>query len=305
MPRMPLVAIAGVIWVLPMTVDSQAPAVEPPNNSHARHVNSRALDPAANDQAIEAFLREVRRGTARYAHPRDALRAGYRRIGGRFPAMGEHWVHTGVIMRGRFDPADPAILAYADIVGRPSLVGVAFAIPLAPGETPPLVAGASREWHEHNGSVADESVFAKHEHAMTAVASTRLAILHVWSELPNPAGTFATDNWALPFASVGLRVPAPISESAARALSLASGAADYYVTLLDLRDNERVFVSARLKEVEQRVLPIVAAVRSAGESRPEDLGTLEAIWAGTVSSLAERLGDRVAPLRPAAAAPAP
>lgn len=211
--------------------------------------------------------------------------------------MGEHWVHTGVILRGRLDPANPAILAYADIEGRPSLIGVAFAIPLAPGESPPLVAGEQREWHEHNGSVADESVFHNHDPAKPVAASTRLAILHVWSELSNPAGTFVTDNWALPFASLGLRAPAAIPVNAARALSLASGAADYYVTLLDLHGEEQDIVRAGLKEVEQRGRAMVTAARAVGELSAGDLGALDAMWLESVHSLEVALGDRIASLR--------
>jgi hypothetical protein len=297
--RLALAAIAGLFGGLSTSVNGQTLVIELPATPQARHASAQSGTPdsALNDHALELFLREVRRGTAQYAQPRQAVRAGYRRIGGRFPAMGEHWVHPGVVMRGRFDPAEPAILIYGELAGKPSLIGVAFAIPLRPGDTPPLVAGAPREWHEHNGSVADESVFGGHHHRTMASSETRLAILHVWTELPNPAGTFATDNWSLPFATVGLRAPAAIPENAARALSLATGAAGYYLTVLDLRDSERFLVSARLKEVEQRVQRMVAAARAEGELRPDDLVALEAMWVDAVRSLEDTLGGRVAPLR--------
>src|SRR5207247_3533808 len=51
----------------------------------------------------------------------------------------------------------------------------------------------------------------------------RLAVMHAWIWLDNPDGILATDNWALPYARLGLDVPRAISHSAARALALAAG----------------------------------------------------------------------------------
>ncbi|MGH7627661.1 MAG: hypothetical protein ACREOJ_20390 [Gemmatimonadaceae bacterium] len=41
-------------------------------------------------------------------------------------------------------------------------------------------------------------------------------MLHAWLWLPNPAGMFASDNWALPFVRAGVPVPLADPSAAAR-----------------------------------------------------------------------------------------
>jgi hypothetical protein len=65
----------------------------------------------------------------------------------------------------------------------------------------------------------------------------RIAVLHAWLWLDNPAGLFATDNWALPWHRLGIAAP-PGSDRpspAGHAAALASGGKDYVLTLLRLR----------------------------------------------------------------------
>lgn len=66
-------------------------------------------------------------------------------------------------------------------------------------------------------------------------AGTRVAVLHAWIWLDNPAGVFARDNWALPFARLGLAAPRQIPEQAARALALASGGDRFLAAALTRR----------------------------------------------------------------------
>lgn len=256
-------------------------------------------DADAADSAALAFRDLVRQGTARFADRNAAIRAGYRAVGGEFPAMGRHWVHPGVILRGKIEPDNPAILSYVEIKGAPVLVGVAFAIPLAPGEEPPLVAGRRREWHEHNGSVAEESLIKEHAHG-AGDGRTRLAILHVWSSVANPEGIFATDNWALPFIRAGLVVPDEIRPGAARAVALLSGGADYYATLMGGVHGRSGEVMRLMKTARQHVAGVVQGGESPSSLTSVQMEELERLWKRMVTALESVAGESAAPLRVAA-----
>ena len=69
--------------------------------------------------AAEDLMRTVREATAKYHDHDVAVADGYRRIGGDFPAMGEHWIQIGLLFGGRRDPARPEFLTYVTVAGRP------------------------------------------------------------------------------------------------------------------------------------------------------------------------------------------
>jgi hypothetical protein len=195
--------------------------------------------PAAGQErsdTVAAFLDAVRAATGKYRDRSVAIAAGYRKVGPDFPGMGEHWVQPGRLASGRFDPAEPPILTYVLIDGAPVLTGAAFAQPLGPHEAVPEF--PSRDaWHDHTGSVDEESLLiAPAGHAAAHVRSSpgpRLAMLHAWVWTENPDGVFAQDNWALPYARLGLTPPAAPSVAAARALSFAAGGDSYFLALVD------------------------------------------------------------------------
>jgi hypothetical protein len=198
---------------------------------HAAHISRGTQTPL---EEVAAFVAAARLGTERYRDRNVAIAAGFRRLGRDFPSMGEHWANPGKVIAGRFDVADPAMLTYASIDGKPVLLGVVYAIPLEPGQNAPMLPGGANPWHEHNGTVDEESFLPEHGgHHSKARTGTRLAILHVWTLLPNPAGDFAAENWSLPFARLHLKPPATAPEAAARALSLVSGSEEFYSNLLE------------------------------------------------------------------------
>ena len=253
-----------------------------------------------SDPGATAFRDRVREGTTRFADRNAAVRAGYRVVGGDFPAMGRHWVHPGIILRGEVDPRSPAILSYAEIGGSQVLVGVAFAVSLAPGEQPPLVAGKRRAWHEHNGSVAEESIVREHSHSISG-ALTRLAILHVWSGIENPDGVFATDNWALPFARAGLAAPVPVAPGSARAISLLNGGADYYAMLIGMDRPTDGEVERLLESARGQVRSIIGAGEHVTSLSPSQMGALDGVWVEVVNALERVVGEAALPLRVARA----
>jgi hypothetical protein len=187
--------------------------------------SARAAPGQQRDSALVEFLAEARSGTARFRDPASALAAGYRPIGPETPAMGQHWLHPALLVEGRLHPAAPQVLAYATVAGRRMLVGVAYAIPLGPGQAPPDSPVAQHLWHAHEGTVDEESLADSHG-GSGAAQRDRVAVLHAWIWVENPAGPFAAENWALPYVRMGIAPPRATSQTAelaAKALALGSG----------------------------------------------------------------------------------
>lgn len=233
------------------------------------------------------FLDAAVEAARRYRDQRVAVAEGYRRVGPDFPAMGEHWVQPGRLVSGRFDPAAPAILSYVPVAGGRVLAGVAYALPLGPDEVVPAFPREGA-WHDHSESVNEESLLVAPHLARAGTRGPRLAMLHVWTELPNPEGVFAQHNWTLPFARAGLRPEVTPPEAAARALSLLRGGEEYYRAVV-------VAVCAPDPATDARV---AAALQDAGTRAADavegadtlvDLARLEALaaaWNGLLVDLA-------------------
>src|SRR5918999_3495199 len=167
---------------------------------------------ATHGSASTRLVAAAREGTRRYQLQDAAIADGFRRVGVDFPAMGEHWVNLQRVMADSFAPGHPAVLIYVRVNGVPSLAGVAYTALLERGESPPTFAPARGSWHEHNGTIAEESFPIGH-HATERRerdddAPLRLSILHAWVWVQNPAGLFATDNWSLPYVRLGVPPPA-------------------------------------------------------------------------------------------------
>jgi hypothetical protein len=234
-------------------------------------------EPAAGD--VAAFVATVRASTERYRDRAAAIADGYRRIGPDFPSMGEHWVSVPLVVRGEVDPRHPPILEYVTVDGAPVLAGVAYT-QLVRDRQPsaPLPAPASA-WHYHAGSVSEESFILGHARGgegREPDRGPRVAVLHAWVWLENPAGLFATDNWALPWHRLGITPPPGSAEPtpAGLAAALATGGRDYFLTLLRLREGlsdkrtDRIAAvldrkaqdwRTRLQAVADRGLPMPAA----------------------------------------------
>jgi hypothetical protein len=185
---------------------------------------------------VHVFASEVRASTARYQDQAEAVKDGYRKIGPDFPSMGEHWLNRAIVMQGEIDPQRPPILEYITVNGRPVLAGVAYAR-LAYGEPPVTGIPAPRSaWHYHAGSVDEESFIASHaaHGAADTTRGPRIAVLHAWLWADNPAGLFATDNWALPWLRLGVEPPGPSPgpDSLTMMAALAAGGEHYFTTLL-------------------------------------------------------------------------
>jgi hypothetical protein len=188
---------------------------------------------ASDEMGVEAtFLAAARAATARYRDLDSARADGYRRVGGELPSLGEHWVHNGRALADSLDPARPAILVYLYVDGRAILAGCAYTRFLGAGEPYPSFPATARDaWHEHNGSVADEILPAAHHVAVgggEGGGGLRIAVMHAWAWVANPAGVWAAENWALPYLRAGLSADRGAGGREARGLSLATSA-EYYL----------------------------------------------------------------------------
>src|SRR5205823_815673 len=152
----------------------------------------------AQNMSAAAFLERARAATGKYQDRAVAILDGYRQIGGDFPAMGEHWINVGLLYDGKIEPEHPEFLTYAVINGEPRLLGLAYALPLLSGESVPDWPAGIEAWHDHFRTIEDETLFPQHHSFGAAGDAPRLAMLHVWTWLANPAGIWAPDNWAIP-----------------------------------------------------------------------------------------------------------
>lgn len=222
------------------------------------------------------FVAAARTGSAAYRDVEVARAAGYRPVGPDFPGMGRHWVHPALILRDTLDPAAPPILEYAEIAGRPTLVGVAYA-KLARDDTPPAgLPVPPAAWHFHQGTVEEESFLRSHAGGAHLVPGRgpRIAVLHAWIWLENPDGLLATDNWALPYARLGYRMPPGASQDAARTLALAAGEGGrHYVEAL-------LQALGRPNAVEEQALGLLVERHQAAARAllPGDTKTLAHCW---------------------------
>lgn len=287
-------------WVLLPLLIAHAPLaaqdVHGLSDAHSKIGHGRAA--ISIDSTPSGFLRAAINGSARFGDVREAVLAGYRRIGPDFPGMGEHWISLGLLMSATLDPQRPTFLSYAVIAGEQRLVGVAYAIPLSGDAAAPGWPAGIEAWHDHSRSVEDEVLLTQAGlHSHERVPRARLAMLHAWVWLENPAGPFAKENWALPFARAGFAPPTREERQAGRALSLATHA-EYYKSLLDrfqaLGADERSSVAALVQEYGRRVENFVVAQQGAALD-DENLAQLAGWWS-ELWNRAERMVSRDAVL---------
>jgi len=283
--------LASLAAVYPRHALAQTPA----SHDHSSHSDRAQQVVPHTDAAIDSLLGIARRASETFSDRSAAIAAGYRRVGMDFPSMGEHWVNPALVLEERFDVARPAILTYTVVQGRPTLLGVVYAIPLAPGVEPPAAFGPEATWHEHNGSVEEESLLPEH-HSMSmpsAGSGTRLAILHAWVRAPNPDGVFAAENWALPFLRVGLDVPVGFPKGAARAISLLSGGERYFRELAG--ESANAAVGAALERCADVARRVVSRAQARGQALgPPDLEELDGAWSAAVLEVGKAAGADIA-----------
>jgi hypothetical protein len=211
--------------------------------------------------------------------------------------MGEHWVNLAQVMADTFAAAKPSVLTYIRVAGKPRLVGVAYTKLLTRGQSLPDFAPARTHWHEHNGSIVEES-FRGHE-SPSVDGAPRLAILHAWIWAPNPDGLFVTDNWTLPFVRVGLAPRNVRDPDAARAAALMTNG-DYYraalgTALAPTRDEQERLGSVIDRYARQADSTLEPAVNR-GQLTDAEYAALARLWPAFWASLSSAAPARAVTL---------
>lgn len=204
------------------------------------------------------FQDRLRAATSIYQDQHAAIADGYRPLGPDAPGMGQHWLSARTLLGTAYDPMRPALLTYTVITGRPTLVGVAYAVPLEQGMAPPTDPAPADAWHFHGGNIEEEALAIVHDQAhVTHAEGPIVAVLHAWVWLENPAGPFVPENWVLPYLRAGLRPPTNPRSAPARALSLSDGGGDFYLAqaarMGAISDQQAVALRALLQHHATRV----------------------------------------------------
>lgn len=214
------------------------------HDDHGEGEASAGGDLAALDSesraAATAEIEALRGALARFEDHAAAVADGYRKFGrgsspgAGNPLMGEHWYRPDEVQNA-LDLERPSTLIYATIDGEKRLVGVAWTLYQRPGEPlPEGFTGDADHWHVHDVTalaaalVADRPLLArvverrnKQGKLGAGDGRTELTMLHAWIGLENPAGFFANDNVALPYARAGLPLEWANSENPAAAKGVA------------------------------------------------------------------------------------
>jgi hypothetical protein len=236
----------------------------------------------------EELIESARSATARYQDRAEAIADGYRPIGADFPGMGEHWINIALVFDGKVEAERPEFLAYVGGDDHPRLLGVAYALPLLPGELASEWPRGHCGWHDHERSIDEETLMPHGPHGMDAGRAARLAMVHAWVWLPNPAGVFTADNWAIPYARLGVAPPANAPEQAGKALALVTGGLAHFEAALAAAagSSGRPRASARrLLEAARRDVESILAGRHGQELGPAEAGQLARVWDTTWDAL--------------------
>ncbi|MFQ6553289.1 hypothetical protein AAD018_013210 [Aestuariibius insulae] len=189
-------------------------------------------------QTLSRQLAEARAAAAPYEEFRTARRTGWKPFGGDASLMGRHYFHPDnpdYTKGEQIDFLRPSNLVYSRVGGEPRLVALAYNMRIGPDEAiPEGFAGSQDIWHVHD-AVKFLAAMREARPLIGGIAENwfqgnvlqkdgrgRLAMVHVWL-IPNPKGTFASHNPALPY--YDLRLPPEWASDgdmvAARGLALA------------------------------------------------------------------------------------
>ncbi|HYW32139.1 MAG TPA: hypothetical protein VE869_11575 [Gemmatimonas sp.] len=278
MKRTPMLGTAALLYAL------SSPAV-----MHSQRADASAM-------TAERFVAEARRATERFKDISVAVTESYLKVGPDFPAMGEHWVNAELIMRAEFNPARPAILTYATIDGKHTLTGAVYALALRPGEKPPAIP-TDAQWHDHVGTIDEESLLFGHDR-QSGSDDLRLVVMHAWLWTENPGGMFATDNWTLPLARLGITGSRTVPSTAARALSMIADSVAYHERLFTsagaLDEKERVVVEEIIARHRTGISAWWAKRETAPTLQPDDVEWLSRTWAQLRSDVTRAISSAAA-----------
>jgi hypothetical protein len=198
--------------------------------------------PAAQGQVADSVARRAAAVAAAIPDTGAARAAGFARLGfGRVtdlsPFQGQHWVHRARLLSNTRGLDQPSFVMFVPVGEEWRRVGLAYSERIGHGDpTPSDLAGLSTPWHLHQlcldvpgegGALADGVDDCRARGGRPT--PRQLAMVHAWTDVPNPEGPYAHDNVALPYLAAGLAHPTrdEMADSdrarRARALGLALG----------------------------------------------------------------------------------
>lgn len=285
---LPFVAlVAGSASIALSAAGAQSPAAHPHS---ATRVTAAGSDARADSVAAD-FLRRAKAASERYLRIEAAIADGYRRVGMDFPTLGEHWAHIATAATGGLDPGRPPVLIYVRTAGGPVLAGLAFTALLQPGEPYPEWPAGSHVWHEHNGSIEEESAPLSHALMVPSRGRVRVAVMHAWVWVENPDGVWMSDNPALPFRRLGFAAPSasPDLMRAAHAVALLTDGARFYSGAIAragaLNETGRMRVEAILAAGRDRASAIVGTADHGRIFTDHEITQLASIWTDVIGSM--------------------
>ena len=213
-----LAPLAVVLVALPGVVTSQwaddAAHVQGSAHVHTSPTGVPAPTPLTADERAELGRELTLAAAAIEAYPTlaDAESAGWVRVGGYVPGVGQMLIDPSVDSRTRaFAPDEPSGLLYESSASDARLVGLQYDAWTPDGSTPDGFTGQASMWHLHDGTcVSDDAPWAlPRDTAVTGddcstvnatYVDTSSWMLRVWlvRGWENPAGVFAHDNPSLP-----------------------------------------------------------------------------------------------------------
>jgi hypothetical protein len=195
----------------------------------------------------ERVLAAARRAAALIPDTAAARAAGFvpieeLGIPDRNPFQGQHWykaAHADTLLDVPL--ATPSFVMFAPVNGKLQRIAVAYSTQLRIDAEPPteLSGDSSAMWHVHvlchltspgGRTIVDQVPDTTVCRARGGIPNShKTAMIHVWTDVPDPVGIYGPDNPALPFIVLGL-TPPEMSElhdvarsRAVRALALALG----------------------------------------------------------------------------------
>ena len=196
-------------------------ATEPITVPASTSVAQPMAEPSNWQQILPAQIAEVKRAVAPFRDYDTAKRQGWKAFGGEEPLMGRHYTNDDApdyVYGQPLDFSRPNNLMYADIGGEKVLTGVAYVVRIAENEPVPAgFAGPQDQWHVHDAiavvnAATEERPFVRwlakgwleDTYFKRGDNRGRLAMVHVWTETPNPDGVFASYDRTLPYRKLGL-----------------------------------------------------------------------------------------------------
>lgn len=244
--------------------------------------------------AADSVLAAARRGAAPIPDTATARAAGFVPIGelgipDGNPFQGHHWYNVARADTLSDVPlGTPAFVMFAPVNGQLQRIAVAYSAQLRIDEQPPVALGgdSAAMWHVHvlcrltspgGRTIVDQVPDTTACRAQGGVPVPRKTVMiHVWTDIPNPAGIYGHDNPALPFIVLGLTPPemAELHDAArsreVRALALALGetyGAPLENAYLIEQANQSIGLADSLRAHRAAISALLARLRQADRAR--------------------------------------